>query len=54
MALKKLIKTIEDLYKNLLKDGYKLNEIEDMDIFYFLYLMGEDETKLTPIESLNW
>lgn len=56
-TLQGLIDTIEDLYKSLLSNGYKLNEIEEMDIFYLLYLTGEEENKepkLTPIENVPW
>lgn len=51
-----LIDTIEDVYRSLLKNGYKLNEIEEMDLFYFLYLLDKEnkEPELTPIENLNW
>lgn len=56
-TLQGLIEVIEGLYKSLLKSGYKLNEIEEMDIFYFLYLLGEEDRenqKLTPIEDIVW
>ena len=41
---------------SLLKNGYKLNEIEEMDLFYFLYLLDEEnkEPELTPIDKINW
>lgn len=55
-TLQGLIDTIEDVYISLLKNGYKLNEIEEMDLFYFLYLLDKEnkEPELTPIENLNW
>lgn len=55
-TLQGLIDTVEDVYRSLLKNGYKLNEIEEMDLFYFLYLLDKEnkEPELTPIENLNW
>lgn len=55
-TLQGLIDTVENVYRSLLKNGYKLNEIEEMDLFYFLYLLDEEdkEPELTPIENLNW
>ncbi len=55
-TLQGLIGIIEDVYRSLLKNGYKLNEIEEMDLFYFLYLLDEEnkEPELTPIDKINW
>lgn len=55
-TLQGLIDTVEDVYRSLLKNGYKLNEIEEMDLFYFLYLLDEEnkEPELTPIDKVNW
>lgn len=55
-TLQGLIDTVENVYRSLLKNGYKLNEIEDMDLFYFLYLLDEEnkEPELTPIDKINW
>lgn len=55
-TLQGLIDTVEDIYRSLLKNGYKLNEIEEMDLFYFLYLLDEEnkEPELTPIDKINW
>lgn len=55
-TLQGLIDTVEDVYRSLLKNGYKLNEIEEMDLFYFLYLLDEEnkEPELTPIDKINW
>nr|DAY63752.1 MAG TPA: hypothetical protein [Caudoviricetes sp.] len=51
-----MIDTVENVYRDLLKGGYKLNEIEEMDLFYFLYLIDEEnkEPELIPIDKLNW
>lgn len=55
-TLQGLIDTIDNLYRTLLKTGYKLNEIEDMDLFYFLFLSDEEqeEEKFTPIDQIIW
>lgn len=57
VTLQELIESIEDLYRSLLESGYRINDIDNMDIFYFLYLMDkegkEEKTKLTPID-LVW
>lgn len=55
-TLQGLIDTVENVYRSLLKNGYKLNEIEEMDLFYFLYLIDEEnkEPELTPIDKINW
>ena len=55
-TLQGLIDTVENVYRSLLKNGYKLNEIEEMDLFCFLYLLDEEnkEPELTPIDKINW
>ena len=55
-TLQGLIDTVENVYRDLLKGGYKLNEIEEMDLFYFLYLIDEEnkEPEFIPIDKLNW
>lgn len=57
MTLEALILLVEGLYRNLLKDGYKLNEIDQMDLFYFLYLVEKEaeeagKPKLVNIEDV--
>ena len=55
-TLQGLIDIVEDVYRDLLKGGYKLNEIEEMDLFYFLHLLDEEskEPELIPIDKINW
>jgi len=35
------------MYKQLLENGWKLNDIDSMDINYFLSLMDEDDVDKT-------
>ncbi|WP_274854028.1 hypothetical protein [Bacillus methanolicus] len=44
---------IKKLYRNLLKEGWTLNEIDEMDIHFYFELMEEEtETKVGFIDQV--
>lgn len=46
---------IKSFYKNLLKSGYKLHEIDEMDIkFWFELMMYEEEIKEVTADEIPW
>lgn len=40
---KQKLKFVKELYKTLLKNGWTLNEIDEMDIHFYLELYNEKE-----------
>lgn len=47
-SLENMMNTTDILYKNLLSSGYSLLDIDNMDLFYYLHVMSEDEK---PVEN---
>lgn len=42
---KKELKDLKKLYKKLLKNGWTLNQIDEMDIHFYLELFNEKESE---------
>jgi hypothetical protein len=38
-----MLKIIKDFYRNLMKQGWTLNQIDESDIFFLFDLYSEDE-----------
>lgn len=44
---------IKPLYKTLLKNGWSLGQIDEMNIHFYLELFSEEEQEKTYIDQLN-
>lgn len=48
---------MRDLYLNLMKQGWTLSEIDEMDILFYFRLMcraGKKEKKVVPIDQVGF
>jgi len=41
--------SLKELYRNRLKSGWTLNQIDEMDIFFYLSLYKEDKTYIDDL-----
>lgn len=47
------LKNLEKMYLNLIENGWKLNDIDTMDIGFFFDLMEKDDTKHKEDERMS-
>jgi hypothetical protein len=54
VTIDEAIKTIDNVYKALLKNGWTLKDIDEMDIHYFFKLHEEKEEIITYADQVPW
>lgn len=47
------MKSCENIYCKLIHKGYGLNEIDEMDLFYYLYLVSLEVKKDKKVVYIN-